>query len=583
MSRATGAGKLPRALPATGSDLLRDCLPGRGAILRLFAWVAAESVPALLSGLCLARAIDALQDRRPAAVVGALAVMAGAIGLGAIATRALYFSLAIVVDDFRDTLMAAVVRGSLLRMTDDGRPGPNTLTQLIDQVDQVRNLLSAVLRGIRSTLAPPVAVCLGLFALDPRLGWAVLIPLGAALALYGALLRRVLSRERAAAIAGERLGVCAGSIVQAIGDIRGLSAQQWAQDRIDDAVGSVAAADAAAARTVAKRHLVIAVGGYLPLFTVFLVAAPLLAEHQVTVGAVVGATTYLLTVLIPALSSVVSGSGGWFIQLRVLLERLALVAGAPLPAGGPASAADPEQVAVSVRVDRGQVALQVTDLTFAYRPDARAVVDGLSFTIEQGEMLAMVGASGAGKSTVALLLSGLVRPTSGSVVAGPDQQLLLVPSQPYVFGASLRDNLTYLARHPVADDHVSLCIEHCGLRPLVNRLGGIDGIIPAGLDGLSGSDCQRMVLARSYLSGAEVLILDEATSLLDLDEERRLVAWLRANGRTLVLISHRLDCAVTADRILYFDGRQVVSGSHRELLLQSAQYRAVIDFAVDAE
>lgn len=583
MNPLTEISELRGAVPVTGSALLLACLPRRSAMVRLLGWVAAESLPTLLFGLCLARAIDALQGGRPAAALGALAVMAASIVLGAIATRILYSALAIVVDDFRDTLMTAVVRGSLLRLAQDGRPGRNTLAQLIDQVDEVRNLLSAVLRGIRSTLAPPIAVCVGLFALDQRLGWAVLIPLGAALGCYVTLLRSVLRRERAATVAGERLGACAGSIFQSIDDIRGLAAQQWARETIDAAVQKAAAADAAAARTLAKRHLIIAVGGYLPLFTVFLLAAPLLAQHRITVGAVVGATTYLLTVLVPALSSVVSGSGGWFIQLRVLLERLALVADAPLPADRPNRSTAFEHVAGGLGDDRSQdLALGVSDLTFAYRPDARAIVDGLSFSLKKGEMLAMVGASGAGKSTVALLLSGLVPPTSGSVVAGRGQHVLLVPSQPYVFGASLRDNLTYLATEPVADDCLSSCIDHCGLSSVVNRLGGIDGMIPTSLDGLSGSDCQRIVLARSYLSGSQVLILDEATSLLDLAEERRLVAWLRDGGRTLVLISHRLDCAADADRILYFDGRDVVTGSHRELLVKSADYVAVIDFAAEA-
>ena len=69
---------------------------------------------------------------------------------------------------------------------------------------------------------------------------------------------------------------------------------------------------------------------------------------------------------------------------------------------------------------------------------------------------------------------------------------------------------------------------------------------------------------------------------MDLDEERRLIAWLRADGRTLVLIWHCLDCALTADRILFFDGRDVVSGSHSKLLLRPAHYRAVIDFAAES-
>lgn len=548
--------------------LLRRCLPARAAAARVVLWSLVESAPALLSGLTLAHAVDAFRTGHAGDAIGWLALLGVAIVAGGLATRALYSALAPVVEDMRDALMDAVAEGALATLGTTGEPGVSTVTQLVDQVDQVRNLLSALLRSLRSTVAPLVAACIGLLLLDARLGLAVAVPLVVAVAGYALLLPRTVQRQRAAAVAEERFGADLTAVVGGLRAVRGLGAEGWAQDRLAAEAQATGAADFRAARAQSARHLVIAAGASVPLLSVLLVAAPLTAHHQLSAGALVGATTYVLTVLAPALGAVVSGAGGWLVHLSVLLDRLAAVAEVPPPACVELAESDGDGAVLTAR-----------GLSFAFRAGARPVLHDLDLSLRPDELLAVVGPSGAGKSTLAALLAGLLEPTAGTVHTGTGRRLCLLPQDAYVFTGSLRDNLGYLAPEPVGDAALAACVDRFGLRPLADR-AGLDTPLPA--DELATGERQRIVLARAYLSGADVLVLDEATANLDRDEEAAVEAAFRAAGRTLIVVAHRLDLVTRADRVAYFDGASTLVGTHQDLLARSPDYRELITYAAPA-
>ncbi|MFC7649925.1 ATP-binding cassette domain-containing protein [Streptosporangium lutulentum] len=211
-------------------------------------------------------------------------------------------------------------------------------------------------------------------------------------------------------------------------------------------------------------------------------------------------------------------------------------------------------------------------MTFAYGPHAEPVIDDLHLSVPEGDHLAVVGPSGIGKSTLAALVTGTLRPGSGRILVGgvPAGDLdpagrVLIPQEAYVFRGSLMENLTYLA--PASAGAVEEAVAAVGLTALVTRLGGHSAGIHSGM--LSPGERQLIALARAYLAPARLVILDEATCHLDPAAEARAEEAFVRRGGTLLVIAHRLTSALRARRILVMDGTSVLLGGHEEMLAAS--------------
>jgi ATP-binding cassette subfamily B protein len=209
--------------------------------------------------------------------------------------------------------------------------------------------------------------------------------------------------------------------------------------------------------------------------------------------------------------------------------------------------------------------------------------------IPAGETVALVGATGAGKSTLAKLVARFYDPTAGRVlIDGHDiravtidslrRQLGVVPQEPFLFAGSLRYNIAFAC--PDADDEeVWEAVRAVGLADVVERMPeGLDTIVHERGQSLSSGERQLIALARAFLAHPRVLVLDEATSNLDLLSETKIEAALDVllQARTAVLIAHRLTTAMKADRIVVVDdGRIVELGSHEELVSRGGRYAAM--------
>jgi ATP-binding cassette subfamily B protein len=214
------------------------------------------------------------------------------------------------------------------------------------------------------------------------------------------------------------------------------------------------------------------------------------------------------------------------------------------------------------------------------------VIHDVSFRAEPGEMVALVGSSGAGKSTIAQLLARLYDVDSGAVrLAGVDvrdltfgairETLGMVTQDGHLFHDSIRANLT-LAKLDATDDELWAALRRARLDTLVAELpAGLDTVVGERGYRLSGGERQRLTIARLLLAQPRVVILDEATASLDSTSEAAVTAALAEAlaGRTAVVIAHRLSTVRSADRILVLEGGRIVErGRHADLLAAGGRY-----------
>ena len=230
------------------------------------------------------------------------------------------------------------------------------------------------------------------------------------------------------------------------------------------------------------------------------------------------------------------------------------------------------------------------NVSFRYGPDEPDVLRDVSFTVEPGEVVALVGRSGAGKSTLVDLIPRFYDPTSGRILMdGLDlrdvrldtlrRQIGIVPQETWLFAGPLRDNIAYGNRDASDEDirkaaHDANAYFVDGMEKKFDTIVGERGIR------LSGGERQRIAIARAILMNPRLLILDEATSSLDASSEALVQEALDKlmKDRTTIVIAHRLSTIINADRILAMqDGKIVEMGSHAELIARNGYYAGLYE------
>jgi len=311
----------------------------------------------------------------------------------------------------------------------------------------------------------------------------------------------------------------------------------------------------------------------LPISGVLIVGGVLYTHGAMSLGAVVAAALYLQQLTGP------------LDQILVRVEQLQ---------SSGASFARVEGLARAPKATSGESAspvddrIDVTGVRYAYGRGGE-VLHGVDLTVRPGERLAIVGPSGAGKTTLSRLLAGVDAPTEGTVTVGgvpvvalgPEQlrrQVVLVTQEHHVFLGTVRDNLR-IAEPGAGDEELWSALAAVGADGWVRELpDGLDTALGEGGHRTDGSQAQQLALARVVLADPHTLILDEATALLDpttaRHTERALAAVLE--GRTVIAIAHRLHTAHDADRVAVMeDGLLTELGAHEELVAADGAYAAL--------
>lgn len=551
---------------------------------RTFATTIALYTLAAVAGLAGPRLLgDIVQAVQQHATIGHINALAGALAafvlLQTTLTRYAYVSAGrfgtIILAELREEFVEKVLALPLSTVENAG--SGDLVTRASRDVDALRR---SAQMAAPETLVAIVTIALTVIAtvlVSPLLFLSVLIVIPPLFAVTRWYLRRATDgylRENAAAaryVDGLGATVAGAATIEAFG---------LQQRRIESADDELAGSYRAERYTLSLRTVLWPVQEFC--YVVPVAGALLLGGYAYTRGWASLAQVTAVTLYIQQLMIPLEVLLDWLDTLQVggaSLARLLGVAQVPPDrTAGARAVADPRELAG-------------TDVRFAY-VGGHDVLHGVDLTVRPGERFAMVGPSGAGKSTLGRLLAGIHGPRTGTVALGgaplielPLDELrgevVLLTQDHHVFAGTLRDNLHLAAPDEVDDEALWQALDAVDA-------GGWAAALPERLDtpvgsgglALSAPQAQQLALARLLLADPKVLVLDEATSLLDPRAARHLERSLSAvlEGRTVIAIAHRLHTAHDADRVAVVeDGRIAELGSHRELIDANGAYARLWD------
>ena len=461
--------------------------------------------------------------------------------LAALAPPAATATATRVESDLRRRILDAAVRVGPW----SGKRTGETVLKATEGVSAVGALAGTFLPQLIGGMSTPIllAVVVAIVDLPTALVLILLLP------TIPVLLR--LLEKRFASVSAryrETADVLAARFLDGIQGMRTLKAFDVSGD-----YGDRLAADSERLRTETMRLLRVNQLALLAVDTLFtlgtVVAAAAMAAYRLSVGAVSLGGAVAIVLLGVMLVEPLTQIGRFF-----YVGAIGRAAAAQVKEFFEMAEGAPEE-AVGVGVDGSPGTVELIEVGFDF-PDGTRALDQVSFRVEAGEKVALVGPSGAGKTTIAHLVLGLLQPTRGTVRV--EGQPTLVPQRPVLFRGTVRDNL-HLAMPTATDDDLWRALEGADLAALVSRL-------PQGMETqvgergllLSGGEAQRLAIARTLLADAPVVVLDEPTSNIDLESESRVKAALDrlTVGRTVLIIAHRRSTIAGVDRVLLLeDGR----------------------------
>ena len=461
------------------------------------------------------------------------------------------------------------------------------MTRMTTDVDAMDTFLQTGLITMVNAVLTFVGVLVALLFINLRLGLILLTIIPVLVA--ATLVFRVKSRE-AYTDAREKVSIVNADLQENVAGLRTAQAYRREgrnQEHFAELSGRYRRSRLRAQRLIALYfpfvQLLSTVAGALILFA----AAGEVHDKTLTAGGLIAYLLYIDLLFSPVqqLSQVFDGYNQAAVGMRRIKDLLRRATSTP-------EAADPRPAGRP----RGQI--EFRDVRFRYSGQPQDALSGVNLVVRPGETVALVGQTGAGKSTMVKLVARYYDVTSGSLLidgtdvreldlAGYRQQLGVVPQEPYLFPGTVRDAIAY-GRPDATDAEVEAAAREVGAIEMIARLpGGFRHEVAERGRNLAAGQRQLIALARAYLVDPAILLLDEATAALDLASEAAVnTATERLTAkRTTLVVAHRLTTAARADRIVVMESGQIAEvGTHAELLRRGGSYAALwAAFAGDVE
>lgn len=541
-----------------------------GAVTLLILAAAVDLVAPPLLG----RIVDAVVDGKPATTIAALAGGLAAVAV-AVAVLTAFGNIVVArlgettVADLREEVMERAVDLDIGTVERAGRG--DLVARLSDDVRLVAEAVTTVIPSLANAGFTIALTIVGLGVLDWRFALAALcaVPIQAHTTRW--YLRRSGPVYAATRVAD---GAQAQQLLESLDGAETVRTLALTDRHVDLVAGRSAAAVRAdrASMHMSTRFYGRLNGAEVVGLTALLVAGWFLVrDGQVSVGTATAAALYFMRLFDP---------------INLLLGRLDTAQSAAAGLARLVGVLDMPQPAAPARpATRADASIAIDGVGYAYLA-GHPVLDDISLTVADGERVALVGASGAGKTTLAKLVAGVLAPTAGTIriggathaelgPAGVRAAVALVTQEVHVFAGTLAADLR-LARPGASDAELEDVLRRVGAWPWVSRLPeGIATTVGDGGHRLSTSQAQQLALARVLLVDPPIVLLDEATAEAGSAGARVLEAAAAEvlRGRTALVVAHRLTQAATADRIVVFDhGRVVEQGSHAELTAREGAY-----------